>query len=131
MQAFGTHRLDDEIGRAGPHGRDHVVDAAMGGLDDNRGGHSGLAHLREHAEPVEFGHDEIEHHAVDAPRIRTVQRLDGGIAALDRDRRIAGALEHVLEQPALHRIVVDDKDRLGHCGSFECVPNRANVAGGP
>ena len=68
LQALGAGRLDHEIGGAGAHGRDHIVDAAMGGLHDDRNVAARLAHARQHAEPVEIGHHQIEHHAVDARR---------------------------------------------------------------
>ena len=43
-----------------------------------------------------------------------VEQRGRGIAALGDDRLVAGARDHVLEEPALHRIVVDDEDTLGH-----------------
>src|SRR5262249_7706008 len=44
LQPLGADRLDHEIGRAGPHRGDHVVDTAMGGLHDDGSRKSGLAH---------------------------------------------------------------------------------------
>ena len=70
LQPLGADRLDHEIGRARAHRGDHVVDAAVGGLHDHRHGEAGLAHPREHAEPVEIGHHQIEHDRVDARAVR-------------------------------------------------------------
>ena len=50
LQAFGAHRLDHEVGRARAHHRHHGVDAAMGGLHDDRERDPGLAHARQHAQ---------------------------------------------------------------------------------
>ncbi len=66
LQPLGADRLDHEIDRARAHRRHHIVDAAVGGLHDHRHGRAGLAHPRQHAEPVEIGHHQIEHDAVEA-----------------------------------------------------------------
>src|SRR5262245_49149537 len=66
-------RLDDEIDGAGPHGGDDTVDAAMGGLDDDWYLEPGLAHSAEHAETIEFRHNEIKHDAI----IRALGRKHG------------------------------------------------------
>ena len=115
LQALGADRLDHEIGRARAHRRDHIVDAAMGGLHDDRNGERGLAHLGEHAEAVEIGHHQVEHDRIDA--VRAGQQRDGGVAALGDDRLVARARDHVFEQPTLDGIVVDDEDALGHDGT--------------
>ena len=67
LQALGADRLDHEIGGACPHRRDHVVDAAMRGLNDHRDVETGRSHLRKNAEAVEIGHHQVEHHRIDAP----------------------------------------------------------------
>ncbi len=115
LQALGTNRLYDEIGRARPHGGDHIVDAAVGGLNDHRRGERSLAHLGEHAKTVEIGHDEIEHDRIKA--IRASQQRDCGVAASGDDRLIARACDDVLEQAALNGIIVDDENALGHDGN--------------
>ena len=133
LQPLGADRLDHEIGRARAHGADHVVDAAMRGLHDHRDGEPGLAHLGEHAEPVEIGHHEVEHDRVDARAVRAGEQRDRGVAALGDDGLVAGARDHVFQEPALHRVVVDDQNTLGHArtpadGYLAIVPNWGTVA---
>ena len=118
------------------HRGDHVVDAAMGGLHDHRDGDAGLAHLGEHAQSVEVGHDEIEDDRVDARAVGAGERGDPGVAALGHDRLVAGLAHHVVEEPALHGIVVDDQNTLTHhatsraqlCDKQHRVPNWGTVA---
>ena len=70
--------------------------------------------LRQHAHAVEAGHHEIEHDGIDDGRVRRGQRGDGRVAALDDDGLIAAFLHHVLDQAALHRVVVDDQNAGSH-----------------
>ena len=56
LEPLGAGRLDDEIGRAGPHGGHGIVDAAMGGLHDDGDVEAGFAHARQHPQSVEIGH---------------------------------------------------------------------------
>ena len=114
LKPLRARRLDDEVRGAGAHCRHHIVDAAVRGLHDHRDGAAGLAHLRQHAEPVEIRHHQIEHHAVDAGGLRSGQESCRGVAAVERLRSIAEALHHGLEQPALNRIVIDDENAGGH-----------------
>ena len=112
LKALGADRLDHEIDRARAHRRHHVVDAAMRGLHDHRHGAAGLAHPRQHAEAVEIGHDEIEHHAVEA--LAAGQQRRGRFAALGDHRLVAELAHHVVEQAALNGIVIDDENASGH-----------------
>ena len=121
LQPLDADRLDHEVDRARPHRRDHVVDAAMGGLHDHRHRRPGLAHLREHAEPVEIGHDEIEHDAVDA-WLGCREGSERGIPALGEHDFVAEPPHHVVQEAALDGIVVDDQDGGGHAGPFKAVP---------
>jgi hypothetical protein len=121
LQALGADRLHHEIGRARAHGRNHIVDAAVVGLHDDRNGDAGLAHARQHAQAVEIGHDQIEHHAIDAGLAAVAERLDRGLAAIRHDGVMTEAPRHGLEQPTLHRIVIDDENG-GHGGSPADVP---------
>ena len=114
LQAFWRRRLDHEVGGARAHRRHHIVDAAMGGLHDHRDIEAGLAHARQHAEPVEVRHHQVEHHAIDARRLRTGEQADRGVAAVGGERQVAEALDHRLQQAALDRVVVDDEDGFGH-----------------
>ena len=69
LQPLGRGRLDDEIEGAGAHGRNHGLDAAVRGLDDDRNGDAALAHRLQHADAVEVGHRQVEDdHADVAPR---------------------------------------------------------------
>src|SRR5205085_12391684 len=45
----------------------------------------------------------------------------GGVSAIERDGLVAGAHDHALQGPALHRVVIDDQDRFWH----GCVLNGA------
>ena len=92
LQPLGACRLDHEIGGAGAHRRHHIVDAAMGGLHDDGNVEAGLAHARQHAEAVEIGHHQVEHHAVDARASRPVSSLTRRVAALGDDGLVAEAL---------------------------------------
>ena len=116
-EALGADRLDHEIDGTRPHRGDHIVDAAMGGLDDHGNRKPGVAHSCEHAEAVEVRHDEVEHDAIGRGLVAGEHRGESGFAAIDHDGLVARLGRHVLEEPALHRVVIDDKDALGH-GTF-------------
>jgi len=128
LQTFGTGRLDHEIGGARAHGGNHIVDAAMGGLHDDGHVAPRLAHARQHAEPVEVGHHQIEHDAVDARAGGAGEQGCGHVAALGQQGPVAEALHHGFQQAALHRIVVDDEHAFGH-ETPHAVPIWCNVAG--
>ena len=114
LQSLGIGRLDHEVDGAGAYGRHNIVDPAMGGLHDHRDIEAGVVHARQHAEFVEVGHHQVEHHAVDFGALRPGDELDRGIAALGAERPVAEALHHRFQQPALHRVVVDDEHAFGH-----------------
>ena len=124
----GLGRLDHEVGGARAHDRHHIVDAAMGGLHDDGNVEAGLAHARQHAEAVEVGHHQVEHHAIDA--LCPAKQGQSRIAALGEEGLIAEALDHGFEQPALDGIVVDDEHVYGHWTSQRtaAVPIWCNVA---
>jgi hypothetical protein len=110
LQPFRARRLDHEVGGARPHHRHHIVDAAMGGLHDDGNIHARFAHARQHAEAVEVGHHQVEHHAVDA--LRPAEQSESRVAAFGDQGLIAEALDHGFEQAALNRVVVDDEHGL-------------------
>ena len=112
LHALGPDRFDDEIDGAGAHGGDDVVDAAVRGLHDHRHGDAGLAQSGKHAETIEVRHHQIEDHAVDPRAVGSGEQRQRGIAVVAGDDLVAEFLQHALEQPALHRIVIDDED--GH-----------------
>ena len=84
----------------------------MGGLHDDGNIEAGLAHARQHAEAVEVGHHQVEHHAIDT--LRPAEQGESRVAAFGDQGLIAEALDHGFEQPALDWIVVDDKHCFGH-----------------
>ena len=116
LHALGADRLDHEIDRAGPHRGDDIVDAAMRGLHDHRHVDCRLAHFRQHAHAVEVRHHQIEDHAIEAPAIGPGEHRQRRIAVIARHRFVAEFLQHAFEQPALHRIVVDDEDSHRYLG---------------
>ena len=117
MQPLGAHRLDDEIDGARPHGRDHIVDAAMRGLHDDRHAEPGLAQARQHAEAVEARHHQVEDDGVERLTIVGREHGERGLATFSGERPIAEPRHHVLDQAPVHGIVIDDQDAFGHCGS--------------
>ena len=110
MQPFGADRLDHEIDRARAHRRDDVVDAAMRGLHDHRHGDRVLSQARQDAETVEVRHHQVEDHAVDRGAARPGEQRRAGVAAFGDHDLIAEFLQHALEEPALHRIVIDNEN---------------------
>ena len=138
LQSLGADRLDHEIGGACPHRRDHVVDAAMRGLNDHRDVETGRSHLRKNAKAVEIGHHKVEHHRIDARSAVVRERRDGGIAAGRENRLIAEPSHHAFEETALHGIVVDDQNTLTHdappqptrtlCRNGAVSPGRVNAS---
>ena len=114
LQPFEADRLDHEILRAGAHRRNHIVDAAMGGLHDDGDAQACFTHFCKHAEPVEAGHHEVEHDRVDRLRVRRGQQGHGGIAAIDDERLVAALLHHVFNQTALHGVVIGNQDGGSH-----------------
>ena len=128
LQPLGADRLHDEIHRARAHRGDDRVDAAMRGLHDHRNAQPHVAHAREHAIAVEIGHHEIEDHGVDAAAVGSAEHRDRRIAAVGRHHVEAEAARHRFEQAALHGIVVDDEDKLGHGDSTATVPNWRTMA---
>ena len=71
-----------------------------------------------HTEPVEVRHHQIENHAIDPRAVGAAEQGQRRIAIVEHHRLVAGLLQHGLEQPALHRIVIDNED--GHL----LVPSR-------
>ena len=111
VQALGADRLDHEVDGARAHRGDDIVDAAVCGLHDHRHRDRGLPHLRQHAKPVEIRHHQVEDDAIDARAVRRVEQRQRGIAVVADQRLVAEFLQHAFEQAALHRIVIDNKDR--------------------
>ena len=107
LQPVGRGRLDDEIEGAVAHGRNDGLDAALGGLHDDRDVDAALAHRLQHADAVEAGHDEIEDDHRDVARAGTVEHIETGLAAVGDDCGVAEFRHRGLEQPALHGIVID------------------------
>ena len=124
LEALGARRLDHEVDGARAHRVDHGVDRAVRGLDDHRGVEAALAHLGEHAEPVEARHHEVEEHHVGP---LGAQERKAVRAVLGHLRREAESPHRGLGEAALDRIVVHDEDGGGHGGSGR---GRAGPGGG-
>ena len=75
---------------------------------------AGVADAGEHAEAVEIGHHQVEHHRVDLAGVGAGQHRGRRVAAFGDDDVIAVAREHALKEAALHRIVVDNENPLDH-----------------
>ena len=86
----------------------------MGGLHDHRNGKAGVAHPGQHAHTIEAGHDQIEHDGVDRRRFEVHQPRQRGVAGLHHHGFVAATRHHVLDQTALHRIVIRDEDSFDH-----------------
>jgi hypothetical protein len=111
VQPLGRDRLDDEVGGAGPHRRDHGVDRAVRCLHDHRRPLLALGERGEDGEAVDIRHLQVEHQEIDAARL---DRAQGCGAAVDDERLVAESAHHRLEQTALHRVVVGDEDFCAH-----------------
>ena len=114
LKSLQADRLDHEIGRTCAHRRDHVVDAAVGGLHDDGNAEAGLTDFRQYAHAVEAGHDEIEDDTVNGWRLGGGEGGDRGVAGVHDDRLIAAFLHHVLDQPAGYSVVVGDQNTGSH-----------------
>ena len=132
MQALRPDRLDDEVDGAGAHGRDDVVDAAVRRLHDHRHADPRLTQSGQYAEAVKVWHDQIEDHAIDPGTVGGAQQRQCGVAVVARHRLVAEFLQHAFEQPALHRIIVDDENSHQFLGGLapQVVPFRGTVAEG-
>ena len=53
-----------------------------------------------------------------ARAVRAGEQRRGRVAAFGDDRLVAGLAHHVVEQPALHGIVIDDQNTLTHDATF-------------
>ena len=102
----------------------------MGGLDDDRNVDTGVMHPRKDAQAIEIRHDEIENDAVETLRPLAHKQRHGRISAVGQHGLVAGSAHHVFKQAPGNRIVIDDKDTLGHHtprGIRHIVPFRGNV----
>ena len=111
VQALGADRLDHEVDGASAHRGDDIVNAAVCGLHDHRHCDPRLPHFRQHAKPVEIRHHQVEDDAIDARALRRIEQRQRGIAVVAGQRLVAEFLQHAFKQAALHRIVIDNKDR--------------------
>ena len=114
LQALGRCRLDHEIDRAGAHGVDHRVDAAVRRLHDDRKLAVHLAQLGQNPHAVEVGHHEVEDDQRHRVAVGAGEQGDGGLTALDGDGGVAHALHRRAQQAALDGVVVDDEDGGRH-----------------
>jgi hypothetical protein len=99
----------------------------MRGLYDDWNPQPVFPQLRENAQPVEARHDQIKHHGIDVPAL-VIEHGDGSIAGLCDEGLVAELAHHIVEESALHGIVIDDQDSLTHTQPRYRVPNWGNVA---
>ncbi len=118
LEPLGRGRLDDEVDRAGAHGRDGGIDGAVRCLHDDRRGAGLGGKPLQHLDAVHAGHDEIEQDEGDGAAIRPLEDLQGLLAALGRLGLEAETLNGFFEDATLGRIVVDDQDELWHIGCY-------------
>src|SRR3974390_1656796 len=121
LQPLGSGGLHDEVAGARAHRRDDVVDAAVRGLHDDREVGAGLAQARQHAQTVEVGHHQIEHHAVDTGGIPAEQTAERRVATIRRERPVTKALYHRFQEPPLDGIVIDDEDGVSHAHALHAT----------
>src|SRR5262249_61762702 len=76
--------------------------------------------LGDAAGAVGAGPDGVGHAGADTGAVTGEQLLERRIAAVNGDRVIAEAARHALDEPALHRIVVDNENGLGHRALGNC-----------
>ena len=86
----------------------------MCGLHDHRNVETSLADFDQYAHAIEARHHQIKYHGVNSRRVRRHQRGDRRIAAIDHNGLIAAFLQHVVEQPALDRVVVGYQNAGSH-----------------
>ncbi len=108
LKPFESCRLDDEVRRACAHGGRDIVDAAVCGLHNHGNSQVLLAHSGEYSQAIKIGHHQIEHDRVDCRSLRAHEQAYRLIAAFDRNRLIAQALDHAVKMPPLCRIVIHD-----------------------
>src|SRR5207244_4539525 len=94
------------VGSAG-EGLTEVVARVRARDEHDRQARPVQAHLFEQLEPREIGHDDVAHDEADLLVHEELERLAGGARG---DGLVARGLEHVRDQLADDRVVVDDED---------------------
>ena len=92
----------------GAHRVDGGVDRTVRGLYDDRRNAGLLREAVENGHAVDAGHDEIEENERDGAMIRTLEDLDRLFAGIGGFGFEALALDHLFQDAALGRIVIDD-----------------------
>lgn len=87
----------------------HGLDAALSGLDDDRRVDAALGQRFEEAVAVHFRHQEIEKDDIDHAAL-ALQQFQTAAAVIGEMRHMTETLDHVRQQPALHRIVINDQN---------------------
>ncbi len=123
LQAFGRNRLDDEVERTRPHRGNDGVDAALGGLHDDRQINAALAHRFHDGQAAGSRHHQVENQKREVAAARTLQQGKRRIAAFRRGRIVTDPAHGGFKQPTLHWIVIDDKDMYAHSSRLLPVEN--------
>ena len=115
-ELLDVHRLADVVDRPRGDGQHRRVDRPERGHDHHRHLRPALAQPPEELEPVELRHADVEHRQVD--RLLGSPRQGAARVGLPDDGR-AVAAQHLGEQPARDRIVVDHEEaRRAHDSSI-------------
>ena len=72
------------------------------------------AHLGQHFQAVDVGHDEIKQDQRDLVAFGAADEIERRAAAGGGDHGHAGTADGGFQQAPLHRIVIDDENSLGH-----------------
>ncbi|MCY1222594.1 hypothetical protein D9M72_346920 [compost metagenome] len=101
--------LHQEVEGTRLHRVNHGFDAALAGLYDDRHIDAALGQRFKEAVPVHFRHQQVEQNDIDHAAL-ALQELQTAAAIVGEMRYMAETLDHVRQQPALHRIVINDQN---------------------
>ena len=130
FQALQRKGFEQIVAGAGLHGLDGILDAAVGGHDDDRNGYPQASHRPQHVQPAHIGHFEVGDHQAEACAGQPGQGLAPARGGL---RGKPAALERLGERGPDGGVVVDNQYGLGSGGQcthhFQRRPRPAAAAG--
>src|SRR5690606_15690214 len=106
--------LDDEVEGSRPHGRHCSLDPALGRLHDHGCIDAFLAQPLHDLDAVHARHHEVEHDRPQAGCAALFQGFERHGAAVREHRSIAEPAHGLIEKAALHRVIINDQDGIGH-----------------